>query len=121
MAVTTLFTAFGKQLRFLTLGEDQCRIHTMQATNKQAKAGNGDIAVQLIAVHRSLVRGSQYQIYMKGRALHIYQAAWAAIHISLWKHCQAQVLLGSLIKLLSQYIIVMKLYSKSRDSSSMMS
>jgi hypothetical protein len=27
----------------------------MQATNKQAKAGNGDIAVQLIAVHRSLV------------------------------------------------------------------
>ena len=58
VAVISLFTAFGKQPRFFTLGENQCRIHTMQATNKQARAGNGDIAVQLIAVHRSLARAA---------------------------------------------------------------
>ena len=33
VAVTSLFTAFGKQPRFFTLGENQCWIHTMQATN----------------------------------------------------------------------------------------
>ena len=33
VAVTPLFTTFGKQPRFFTLGENQCRIHTMQATN----------------------------------------------------------------------------------------
>ena len=54
VAVISLFTAFGKQPRFFTLGLNQCRIHTMQATNRQAKAGNGDIAVKLIAVHRNL-------------------------------------------------------------------
>ena len=53
VAVTSLFTAFGKQTRFSTLGENQCRIHTMQATVKEAKASNGVIAVQLITVHRT--------------------------------------------------------------------
>ena len=61
VAVISLFTTFGKQPRFFTLGENQCRIHTMQATKKQAKAGNGDIAVQLIAVHRSLAGASNFR------------------------------------------------------------